>query len=405
MANEVPEDPFVTALRAENRRQEGEPPTEPASQVDLGHVKLTEDPFLAAGFSKAGEPNVQRAKESWAPWHDSKQQAEAADHGRDQPWSDGVYTCLGVGDTDRQPRAKTVLLVVPILIFLWEILIWSLLSHVSVNGCWLITITLMVVSATAIGMWYQGIRWGPVSLVALGSLCIIAIVLGTVLGQRGWDHHWRQYWWMNTGQQLVPTVAGTPSGARSDAATLAFGMADGSSLDHSSVDSSRSVGFKDTDLYCAAPILSPSTAGSDFPRVNFWAVGINCCTKSGIFDCDDSRLYDAMSAVVLLEGGFPCPSCNVEAFKKAVAKAESTHGLVSAPDALLVTWVKSVSNSKFYAGLNAVGFLLLDMFLGSCGLYFLGWIAWYYGLGKRTAGVGLSFSAQDAQIAREKRLQ
>lgn len=82
-----------------------------------------------------------------------------------------------------------MLIVVPILLFVWvsgqvcvevvtsqELLVWSLLAHVTRNGCWLqgpyfqllkskrskrtarITITLLVVSSASIGMWYQGMR-------------------------------------------------------------------------------------------------------------------------------------------------------------------------------------------------------------------------------------------------------
>ncbi|CAK9023617.1 unnamed protein product [Durusdinium trenchii] len=51
----VPTDPFLTSLQQSGQdfklRPDHEPPTEPASQVNLGPVKLSEDPFLAAGFT------------------------------------------------------------------------------------------------------------------------------------------------------------------------------------------------------------------------------------------------------------------------------------------------------------------------------------------------------------------
>eukprot|EP00913_Durusdinium_trenchii_P000732 g683.t1 len=296
-----------------------------------------------------------------------------------QNWSETASACLGPGDVNRQPRARTILIMVPILLFLWELVVWSLLAHVTRNGCWLITVTLLVVSAAAIGMWYQGMRWGPVSLVSLGVLCIIAIIGGTALGQRGWEQFWRQFFWMNIGQQLVPTLGGTAAGARSDAATLVFGTEAGG-LDHSS----------DTDLFCVAPVLSPESAGMDFPRVNYWAVGINCCSKSGNFFCDQSRDSSALQAVVQLGGGYPCPSCNVESFQKAIAKAEATYGLVSAPDALMVRWVASASKTKFQGGVLAIAYLLICVVVGSAMLFVLGWFSWYYGIGKRapSGGVG-----------------
>lgn len=373
---DIPTDPFLTSLQQPGPefklRPDHEPPTEPASQVNLGPVKLSEDPFLAASFN-------QQAKHPPALHQVNQPEVGTKDS---QHWSETISTCLGAGDVNRQPRARTTLIMVPIFLFIWELLVWSLVSHISRNGCWLIMITLFIVSAAAIGMWFQGIRWGPVSLAALGVLCMLAIAGGTALGQRGWDQLWRQFFWMNTGNQLVPTFAGTAAAARSDAATLTFGSAAGS-LDHSSVDASRSVGFKDTNLFCVAPVLSPDTAGADFPRVNFWAVGMDCCTKSGVFDCDASRDYDAMQAVVQLGGGYPCPSCNVETFQKAIAKAEATYGLVSAPDALLIRWVTNTNKVKFQAAGWAIGYLLLCSLMGSGFLFILGWMSWYYGLGKR----------------------
>merc|ERR1719502_1909289 len=126
------------------------------------------------------------------------------------------------------------------------------------------TLTLAVVSAAGLAMWYTGVRWGPVSLMALGSLCLLAILMGTYLGELGWIYWWQGFWWMNIGQQSVATTASTLAGARSDAATLSFHTAS----NDTSVDASRSAGYKDTDTYCVAPIMSPETAGADFPRVN-----------------------------------------------------------------------------------------------------------------------------------------
>lgn len=398
---EVPTDPFLTSLQQQDfkLRPDHEPPTEPASQVNLGPVKLSEDPFLAAGFTG------QARNATKYPNGAQQFQPEASYYKDTQNWSETASACLGPGDVNRQPRARTILIMVPILLFLWELVVWSLLAHVTRNGCWLITVTLLVVSAAAIGMWYQGMRWGPVSLVSLGVLCIIAIIGGTALGQRGWEQFWRQFFWMNIGQQLVPTLGGTAAGARSDAATLVFGTEAGG-LDHSSVDAFRSVGFKDTDLFCVAPVLSPESAGMDFPRVNYWAVGINCCSKSGNFFCDQSRDSSALQAVVQLGGGYPCPSCNVESFQKAIAKAEATYGLVSAPDALMVRWVASASKTKFQGGVLAIAYLLICVVVGSAMLFVLGWFSWYYGIGKRapSGGVGQSYGTEDTH-AQEKRRQ
>jgi len=418
----VPEDPFLSQLQqgdpaslrasrslASPYGLSDEPPTRPASQAQVpgGRVDLSQNPFMTANpvrtsvkqdpFLTAGVmggpggqlldqvgpqgQEVEQFKEEFAPT---------------RHWTESFYSMLGHGDRDRKPRAQTILTIVPLVLFVWELFLWTLLQHISTNACWLMTLTLAVVSAAGLAMWYTGVRWGPVSLLALGSLCLLAILTGTYLGELGWIYFWQGFWWMNIGQQSVATTASTLAGARIDAATLSFHTAS----NDTSVDASRSAGYKDTDTFCVAPIMSPETAGADFPRVNFWAVGVNCCEKYGSFTCDASRSPSAASGVVQLNGGFPCPSCNNDKFALAISKAESQYGLVSAPDALLLRWVASTSQSKFDAACWAIGSLLCSGLLGGLFLYALGWFAWYYGFGK--TGIG---SFEDAEAAREKRVQ
>eukprot|EP00438_Fugacium_kawagutii_P033360 Skav231021 [mRNA] locus=scaffold1869:101956:103887:- [translate_table: standard] len=57
--SDIPTDPFLTSLQQpgpEFKLRPDQPPTAPASQVNLGPVKLSEDPFLAASFNQAKHP-------------------------------------------------------------------------------------------------------------------------------------------------------------------------------------------------------------------------------------------------------------------------------------------------------------------------------------------------------------
>lgn len=42
----------------------------------------------------------------------------------------------------------------------------------------------------------------------------------------------------------------------------------------------------------------------------------------------------------------------METFQKAIAKAESAFGLVSAPDAVLIRWVQSAAKAKQHGGVS-----------------------------------------------------
>lgn len=436
---EVPGDPFD---RFVNPSPNDDAPTRPASQVGL--VNLSGNPFMTDAGGRAA-PNGASSTPKTVPSERHDIHASMPEHappvrvdlaqdpfmngvkgrlpqqerrspsmveelGREvevvkeqvKHWSESAFAMLGPGDRDRKDSARSILVVIPVLMFVWELLIWMMVQHISTNSCWLITMTLAITSGCAVMLWYLGIRWGSVSLLSLGGLCLVAVILGTGLGRQGWDNSWQEFWWMNIGQQLIESTAATPAAARSDAASLSF-LNDTTT----SVDASQSAGFKDTDLYCVAPIMSPATAGAEYGRVNFWAVGINCCTKYGVFTCDSAREASGGYGIVQLQGGYPCPSCNVDKFRKAVSKAEAMYGLVSAPDALFVRWVEHPGRAKVICGLWAVGYLVLCICLGSVFLQGLGFIAWYYGIGRRApnGGAGTSYRLQDGQEARAKRLQ
>merc|ERR1719149_529094 len=139
---------------------------------------------------------------------------------------------------------------------------------------------------------------------------------------------------MKTGIQYGASAA-TPAEARSDAAVITFQNVKAGSA-WTSVDTSRAAGYRgDGGIYCAAPILDPTEALGDIMRVEFWAIGINCCDDFGSFTCDASREFPGGgTGVVMKEGGMPCIGCHAEQFRLAAAKAAGVNRMVSAPGAL-----------------------------------------------------------------------
>jgi len=115
--------------------------------------------------------------------------------------------------------------------------------------------------------------------------CLLAIVLGIILGFHNYDLRMdKVYSFSNlatyrdvdpasyVGQQLV------------DAGRVQFN-------NNTYLDISKSMGFKDSDVYCVAPIVSDKTSSQSYQ--DFWAVGKNCCSGvSADYHCagfDDSR--------------------------------------------------------------------------------------------------------------------
>lgn len=67
-----------------------------------------------------------------------------------------------------------------------------------------------------------------------------------------------------------------------DAGQIAF-------LPGSWVDTSKAVGFKNGDVYCAAPVTKGDVALTNY---DFWIVGRNCCSgEPGDFHCSGGRRY------------------------------------------------------------------------------------------------------------------
>merc|ERR1719482_832301 len=98
--------------------------------------------------------------------------------------------------------------------------------------------------------------------------------------------------------------------------------------------------------FCVAPIVDDTSTG----RVEFWAVGVDCCKNRGDFVCDDAGVANVRSGVVLSDrnhddvlfetfGRKLAPALERrDLFLKAIQRAEHVHGLVSAENPVLVRW-------------------------------------------------------------------
>lgn len=72
----------------------------------------------------------------------------------------------------------------------------------------------------------------------------------------------------------------------------------------SRVDTTRAVAFKNSDVFCAAPIILELESGEavEAKSMDWWAVGVNCCKPNGAaFTCGQSTNYLARSGMRLLE--------------------------------------------------------------------------------------------------------
>eukprot|EP00747_Dinoflagellata_sp_TGD_P164238 gnl/TRDRNA2_/TRDRNA2_183887_c0_seq1.p1 gnl/TRDRNA2_/TRDRNA2_183887_c0~~gnl/TRDRNA2_/TRDRNA2_183887_c0_seq1.p1 ORF type:complete len:365 (+),score=64.47 gnl/TRDRNA2_/TRDRNA2_183887_c0_seq1:110-1204(+) len=309
-------------------------------------------------------------------------------------------------DVKKEKWTAYVLIYVPWLLFLWNLMMWLVLKHWAPALTLIITILIMLVCVFLMSIGQLASRFGAISYTALGALCLLATVSGFMCGLNGWNSTMRQYWWMRTGHQFTANSADSPAAARADASSLRFwDESTGSTIGNTAVDHTKSAGWhEDGNLYCAAPILTPSMADMGLNRVEYWAIGINCCANVGSFTCDDSRQWDGAYAVVLLGGahggGLPCTSCNNDQFRAAVAKAESIHGLVSAKGALYTRWVKSSDDYESGLMWDCISLIVVSAILSFIILGALGYACFHYGIGlpARKTQPGLRDARQKRQV-------
>merc|ERR1719230_1404607 len=87
------------------------------------------------------------------------------------------------------------------------------------------------------------------------------------------------------------------------------------------LDISRSVGFRNQQLYCVAPI-SNAVGNETLATYDFWAVGMDCC--SGIaadFHCKNFNNPEARGALRLMKDE------QRAYYRLAVQQAEATYGI------------------------------------------------------------------------------
>lgn len=362
----VRDNPFLTHQRGPESRQ--------------GEANVREDPFMTHGQYMSQEARDTYREGSHRA---RRQQLLNAATALRRGWGEGLQKLLGPGAPDRKLPARNALILGPWLMFMWMVLVWILLQHYSVDCCVLLTAALCGACFFMVFAWHMGKRWGPVSLLPLGMLCLVAVVMGVSMGRAGWQQHWRAYWWMQTGLRTMDTSASTSAAARADSAVIEFNS-NGQTRSRTLIDDTRAAGYKEGSIYCVAPVMSPETAGSSAAVVNYWAIGIDCCSDLGSFTCDASRSHKGGFGVVMLDAGYPCPGCHSDKYKAAVAKAEAMHGLVSAPGALYVRWVADLPGVEFGMLMGSLTFVLLSAFFGFVTFFFLGSIFWYWDIGNRS---------------------
>lgn len=224
-------------------------------------------------------------------------------------------------------------------------------------------ILLAAVETTAGAIFFGRGRWeGRASSLCL--LCMGSALLGASLGLL--DYHWNTVVWIeySAGRMYSNVHPAADPGGYSDASKIVFS-------DQAFVDTTRSVGYRSQDLWCAAPIFEKSgveTGALLSKQVNFWAVGVNCCRNRASFQCGPVYERGSRSGMRVVDAS-PLREDKVPNYMTAVRQAAATFGLVVPADAIILRWTKDPDDTAavYYDlaltmyGIAVSLFLLVDL--------------------------------------------
>lgn len=238
-----------------------------------------------------------------------------------------------------------LLVLLPVLVFLLITCFFLYVHYAAPFVTWLTVFCCFLCCSGLIIMSLYGTRdlgWFYVVGVSSIVACVLAIWLGSV----GYQWYMREFWWMEVGRHYTDLNATTSAQSRSDGSWLHFNKG-------STVDTMRPVGYRDGtgSVFCVAPVLS----ANQMTRVEYWAIGKDCCQKRSGFTCGEAGNPGAQSAIAMLGQDF----VDRASYLRAVHQAEATYKFASAEGALLIQWVsdpKSIRNSLLFRGMTLLAF-------------------------------------------------
>jgi len=225
-----------------------------------------------------------------------------------------------------------MILMVPFVLFIVISLLYNFLFYQHWNWVIFVTIFALVCCFLLIALRDSSPRYLP-----LGISCTVSVVLGTFLGLYCYDTYGIFLNYYKHSRTYTNFVPSEPSASVADAGRLVF-------TDETTVDATKSVGYAANNgkQYCIAPIHD----FSDTARIEFWAVGIDCCGWESEFSCDASTDPQAHGGVVVFDNmGLFNPS-NRDFYTLARQKAEAEFDLVSTEKPVYVRWVTNKGLDK-----------------------------------------------------------
>lgn len=246
--------------------------------------------------------------------------------GADTKWR-SVFTPGTRRRMNSLPMLMNVLL--PWVFFIITFWLWSFKIHFSrAEWLWTFTTFLYILCCVPLVMWYkykqkhQDPTWFKVT----GLLLFISVTAGHMLGDHNYQTYMLSYYSYQSLESYPQVDVGNELGMNLlDAGRVYFGS-------NAEIAEKYSWHFKDTTLYCVAPIVSK--AGMNKDTFDFWAVGTDCCSEAASdFRCGEYQNARARSGLRLMD------PATLPFFRLAVNQATELYG-VKATTPLFFTWTQ-----------------------------------------------------------------
>jgi len=178
----------------------------------------------------------------------------------------------------------------------------------------------------------------PTWFMFLAVTCLLGLIVGLVVGKAAYSSSLKPYSVLSVmGSARDVDPADVPGAKYLDVSRISFQSG-------SRVAEELSLGYKDSDVYCVAPIVSNSTQKPS--TYDFWAVGINCCSPMppARFWC--SR-YDITDPYAHSGQRFMDDAVSSK-FRLAIEQAEEEYRYSAGTPPMLFTWTKdAVADVEF----------------------------------------------------------
>lgn len=128
----------------------------------------------------------------------------------------------------------------------------------------------------------------------MAVMTLVALLLGIAIGGQNYADNMRPYYDIRNANEYHNVDPAQYTGVQMmDAGQIEFS-------EGSRVDVSRSMAFRNAEMYCVAPIVS-GEASAVVESYDFWAVGTNCCDGDhDMFKCGEYNVAGARSGLRLM---------------------------------------------------------------------------------------------------------